>query len=465
MSTRRSYKHWSVPLVAGALALGGIPALTATAGAATPAPARDDFDGDGYQDLAVGAPNATVGGQSGAGYVVVMYGGPHGLTKARRTVISRATTGIPGSPALGEAFGIQLSKGDLDGDGRTDLVIGHTSTRTDAVVVWGGANGLSGGTSVPAASTQTGDFDGDGKQDLVLFRGGRSGMDDPFGTKATVWTGPLSRSGSPAATKPFGPTDLTYYDVVGSAAGDVDGDGRDELAVSIYYGDGGYGSKFYRPAATGDAFTSATDTAPESEGGAAFGDVNGDGYGDFVRGDQNKSTITVALGSAGGLSPASTWKTYSQNTPGVPGGRETVDYFGSSVSVGDINGDGYEDVAVGAPGEELGYNDGAGVVDVLYGSRNGLTGKGAQAFSQNTAGVPGAVETSDSFGGSVRLLDINGNGYADLAAAATYENAGAGAVWSLRGRPTGVVTDAAFTFGGKTVGAPYVKAGFGRELK
>jgi len=93
-----------------------------------------------------------------------------------------------------------------------------------------------------------------------------------------------------------------------------------------------------------------------------------------------------------------------------------------------------------------------------------LTGKGAQGFTQNTKGVPGAVETSDNFGGAVSLLDINGNGYADLAAAAPHENAGDGAVWSLRGRPTGIVTDAAFTFGGRTVGAPYAKAAFGWEL-
>jgi hypothetical protein len=462
MSMSRSYRALSVPLVAGALALGGIPALTASAAAAAPNSVQDDFNGDGYKDLAVGAPTATVGGQKEAGYVAVMYGGPHGLTKDHRTIISRATSGIPGSPAAGEDFGIQLSKGDLDGDGRTDLVIGQSSPVRDAVVVWGGKSGLSGGVSVPAAVTQAGDFDGDGKQDLVLFRGGRSQVDDPFGTTATVWRGPLSRTGTPAATKAFGPKDFQFADVLDTAAGDVNGDGRDDLALNLYTGDGGFGSSFYLASASGDTFTSAE--APRGFGGVTFGDVNGDGYDDLVRGDEDRSTITVAAGSASGLSAASTWKTYSQNTDGVPGGKESEDYFGAAVAAGDVNGDGYDDVAVGAPGEELGYDDGAGMVSVLYGSRGGLTGKGAQGFTQNTKGVPGAVEPSDNFGGAVSLLDINRNGYADLAAAAPHENSGDGAVWSLRGRPTGIVTDAAFTFGGRTIGAPYAKAWFGGSL-
>ncbi|MEU9441190.1 FG-GAP repeat protein [Streptomyces sp. NPDC048304] len=61
--------------------------------------------------------------------------------------------------------------------------------------------------------------------------------------------------------------------------------------------------------------------------------------------------------------------------------------------------------------------------------------------------------------------DFNGDGYADLAASAAGEDGGNGAVRCLRGRPTGLVTDAALVFGGKAVGAPYPKAGFGSEPK
>ncbi|MBW8816741.1 MAG: FG-GAP repeat protein, partial [Streptomyces sp.] len=312
------------------------------------------------------------------------------------------------------------------------------------------------------ATTQAGDFDGDGKQDLVLFRGGRSPGDDPLGTEATVWRGPLSRAGKPVATQDFGSTKVEPYDVMYAAAGDVNGDGRDDLALTVYLGDGGIGSQFYLAGASGGAFTFAA--APEGSGQVAFGDVNGDGFEDVVRGVPNESTVTVALGSASGLKPASTWKSYSQDTEGVPGATEEEDRFGDAVAAGDVNGDGYADVAVGAPGEALGDKGGAGMVNVLYGGHDGLTGNAAQGFTQDTDGVPGAAEASDNFGGSVSLLDINGNGYADLAAAAPRENSGDGAVWSLRGRPTGIVTDAAFTFGPVTVGAPSAKAWFGGVL-
>jgi len=455
-----AYGLWAVPLAAGLLALGALPP---TAEAAIPAPVRDDFDGDGYQDLAVGAPGATVGGLKDAGHVVVMYGGPHGLSADRRTIISRATAGIPGNPAEGEKFGIQLTKGDLDGDGRADLVVGHVSATRSAVVVWGAKGGPAGGTSLPASTTQAGDFDGDGKLDLALFRGGRSPGDDPLGTTGAVWTGPLTRAGKPAGTRELDPEELQYVDVWDGATGDVNADGRDELALKAYCGDGGDCTLFYAGSPTGLVPT-AHGTFPGGGGGVAFGDFDGDGYQDLAVGNEPDSSVTVAAGSASGLAPRGSWHRYTQDTPGVPGTYEDVDIFGASLSAGDINGDGRDDLAVGVPGEEIGYDDGAGIVEILYGTETGLTGAGSQALTQNTAGVPGTAEPGDDFGSAVRLLDINGNGHADLAASAVGENSRAGAVWSLRGRATGVVTDAGFVFGARAVGAPYAKAAFGFEV-
>lgn len=463
MFSLRSRARWAGPLAVGLVALGvGSLVGTADGAAATTAPVRDDFNGDGYMDLAIAANHATVGGMSKAGYVAVMYGGPHGLSAtstSRRTVISRATSGIPGSPAKGQAFGTQMSKGDLDGDGYADLVIGTDGTG-DAVVVWGGSHGLSGGTSVPAYNTQTGDFDGDGKLDLALFRPGHSLGDDPAGTTATLWTGPVSRTATPAATAPLDPDHLQYYDVQDGAVGDVNGDGRDDLALTVYCGDGNYCTKLYQASATGLVPTASNGNYR----GVAFGDLNGDGYDDMIDGVGYDNRVDIAYGSASGISADTTWKTFTQDSPGVPGTDESNDLWGEAVAAGDVNGDGYDDVAIGAPCEGLGEAQCAGAVTLLHGSRSGLTATGAQFISQNTTGIPGTNEAGDDFGYGLQLLDINGNGYADLAASGPSENNGNGAVWSLRGRPTGIVPDAALVFGGKTIGAPYTKAQFGFEI-
>jgi hypothetical protein len=437
----------------------GLVALAArplgVAAAAAPAPVSDDFNGDGYPDLAVAANDATVAGRTRAGYVAVMYGGPHDLTKSARAVISRATKGIPGSPAAGERFGTPSAEGDLVGDGYADLVVG-------TVVVWGGPHGLSGGTSIPAGSVASGDFDGDGTLDLAAFRSNGAGGDDPGDSTGTIRLGPFGRDGTPARTATVDPEKLRGIEVSGGASGDVDGDGRDDLVVTGYGGEGTYGARFFRGTAAGLTYGNAF--VPGGGHSVALGDVNGDGYADVVAGDNPNERIGVAYGSASGIGPSDNWRYFSQDTPGVPGGTEDNDGFGTSVAVGDITGDGIDDIAVGAPGESLGHTHEAGVVDILRGSRSGPTGTGAQALTQNSPGIPGTAEAGDHFGGSVELLDINRNGHADLSAGAWSEDKGNGAVWELRGRPNGIVPDAAFVFGGRALGAPYTKAGFGLTL-
>src|SRR5262249_22043860 len=81
----------------------------------------------------------------------------------------------------------------------------------------------------------------------------------------------------------------------------------------------------------------------------------------------------------------------------------------------DFNGDGFDDLAIGVPGEKIGSTEQAGAVIVLYGASSGLTSSGAQIFRQGAAGVPGTPETSDHFGASVAAGDLDGDGYADLA--------------------------------------------------
>jgi hypothetical protein len=107
--------------------------------------------------------------------------------------------------------------------------------------------------------------------------------------------------------------------------------------------------------------------------------------------------VYVLSGSAGGLVAAG-GQNWSQGSPGVPGAAEPGDLFGSALFAGDFNGDGFDDLAVGVPGEDVGGATDAGAVNLLFGSAGGLAAAGAQIWSQASPGVPGAAEMFDQFG-------------------------------------------------------------------
>ncbi|MDX3867552.1 FG-GAP repeat protein [Streptomyces europaeiscabiei] len=137
------------------------------------------------------------------------------------------------------------------------------------------------------------------------------------------------------------------------------------------------------------------------------------------------------------------------------------------MAAGDVTGDGYPDIAVGVPGEDIGSIRDAGSVVLLKGGASGLTGTGAQAFDQSDSGVPGASEAGDEFGGNVALLDVNANDRADLAVAAPKEDGpykNSGAVWLLRGSKAGLTTTNITSFGPSVLGAPEKGALFGSEF-
>ncbi|MFF4400321.1 FG-GAP and VCBS repeat-containing protein [Streptomyces sp. NPDC001480] len=446
---------------------------------------RADFNGDGYADLAVAASSGKVGGHARAGYVSVVYGSAKGLDTKHRQIISQDTAGIPGSAEADDYFGSGLALGDLDGDGYADLVVGAGGEDVGSVqnagtltVVWGGRQGLSGGKAVAtgvagdrvnAQYIAVGDYNGDGHLDVA--------------TATRLLVGPFSRTAG--ATHSAGLSFDSDYATDDLAAGDVDHDGVTDLVALIHdYGEDGepVGHRVVylhgTGAGPGDPVTLRKADGTKVPGGASLGigDVNRDGYADIVVGrplDGSEEDavdparlggqVGVVYGSAAGPD-ASRTTVINQNTAGVPGASEAGDGFGWGVSVADVNGDGYADVAVGSPNEDIGEVASAGAVTVLRGGRGGLTGSGAVSFNQDSAGVPGTAEQNDFFGSHTALVDTDHDGRAELYVGAPGENTFDGAAWAFRSTGTGPTASGSVSFGPATLGAPVTDADFGDDF-
>ncbi|MGH4034323.1 FG-GAP-like repeat-containing protein [Actinomycetota bacterium Odt1-20B] len=165
-------------------------------------------------------------------------------------------------------------------------------------------------------------------------------------------------------------------------------------------------------------------SAAEPGPSAPTADIDGDGGADLVAGTPGTSggtgSLTVLPGGAQG--PASgAQKTLTQSSPGVPGNSEAGDNWAAATATGDINGDGYADLAIGAPGEDdtTGHKD-RGAVTILYGPA--LT-SGTDMQLADDFHMPGA-----RFGSAVAVGDFNADGKADVFAAST----GTGGTWSAR---------------------------------
>ncbi len=453
----------------------GAAGSTRAAAAATSQDA--DFNKDGFADLAVSAPGGTVAGKAKAGYVAVVYGSASGADTGHRQIIGQDAAGVPGNPAADARFGQRTVARDFDGDGYTDLAV-QSSNKPDVTVLWGSANGLTGGTELPKGDGDNfgtsiiagGDINGDGHADLIDLT--QVGTAPDATTALRVRFGPFTRDGAAAseATADTGeidaPTSLT--------TGDVTGDGKDDVVTTHAFEEMSQATLFWKGGANGLTKSSAR---LDHGASAAIGDVDKDGHADLVMRTvpdhvvenlpYDHGTIKVLYGTASGPSTTRT-KVIDQNTPGVPGVNEDGDQFGYELSAGDANGDGYADIAVGIPYEDIDSGKDAGSVVQLYGGSGGLSGTGAQAFTQDTAGVPGAGEAGDRFGAAVRLGDTNGDRKADLAVGAPDEDGtqtSSGAAWVLRGQPGGLTTDGAVSFGPAALGGSEPGAVLGTEFQ
>ncbi len=430
------------------------PLATALPPPASTAPMRSDFNGDGFADLAIGVPRWDLGVFHNAGGVHVLYGSIDGSSRVGKQFWSRDSPDVLGSADVNDEFGSALASGDFDGDGYADLAVGApdigTGTNAGGVnVLFGSARGLTSGDnelwlvadllgtpeSVDSqgglgAALASGDFDGDGFADLAIES--PSAGDAGSGSRVVVLL-----HGGPEGLQFRGRwlSGLGYV----LAAGDLNGDGRDDLAASAFRGDGGEVAVFYGSQA-GLASEGSQRWSQESPGvqgtpsrfdqfGAALaiGDFDDDGFGDLAVGDYAEGAdcagpcsatgaVVVLRGSASGLT-ADGSQLWNEGTPGVPGNPEKKDLFGWSLAAGDFDGDGADDLAIGAPGEDPSRRSrprGTGAVTVLYGSPEGLTTSRAERWTQDSPGVPGGARPNEAFGESLSSAQFGGSTMDDL---------------------------------------------------
>ncbi|GGY41029.1 FG-GAP-like repeat-containing protein [Streptomyces djakartensis] len=462
--------------VAAALAAcltGSLVAVSADQAVAAGSRLSDDFNGDGYRDLAVGMPGKTISGKQDAGAVLVAFGSASGLT-SKRVYVTQNSSGVPGTPGYQDYFGSSFASGDFDRDGYADLLVGSegdASGNGSVTVLWGGTSPFGSALALPSGPSYpsrlfggeiaVGDFTGDSRPDIAV-----TGQ-----TSLRLYSGTFTRTKAPAGHDVSSPDPIAGGHL---AAGDFTGDGKDELAVvqqktTLIYGQ--------VPGTTGTDHFTAESRLPGGDNVAA-GDLNGDGRDDLAVALSNprlnpngladpsngSGYITVRYGDPSydsGLAPSG--RVYHQDSPGIPGADEKEDEFGAAMSMGDINGDHRADLAVGVPHETLGRAVSGGDVLVLRGGSNGLTTTGAARYSQDTTGIPGSAESADVFGSQVHLADYNRDGKADLAVSAPYEDRGNGAVWQLRGTGSGLSTDSVSVHGPKQY-AVSSASGIGRTL-
>ena len=373
-----------------------------------------DFNGDGFSDLAVGAPDFQPPDQHGEfdnpepqGAVFEFDGSATGL--------HQQPLGLLGPYDGDEPFnlGAALAARDVNGDGYADLAANLLGADDGNIRVFrGSSTGLSitgeqGLNDYEAESLTFADVNGDGRPDLVA--GSTVDLDNPvdsdFGD-VMVFDGRSHGNLVTATPHVIRGNQVGVARFLGNAvdSGDVDGDGYDDIVAG----------------ASGDLQRGST---------------------------KNPGSIVVLYGGPHGLRAVNRDRITAHQ---VYSSTHSRDEFGAAVSVSDVTGDGKADVAVGAPGIGVAGHPKAGAVFFLRGGAHGLTLVHRQKFTQATAGVPGSAQLRAHFGAAVYLAKVLGDGHRDLVVSAPHASHGAvdgGFVVELRGTSSGLTAHHAASFG------------------
>jgi len=367
-----------------------------------------DVNGDGYSDVVVGA----YGYSNYIGRAYIFFGGASMNNVADVTITGETTTNY---------LGLSVSTaGDVNDDGYSDVIVGaygYNANTGRAYIFYGGAsmNNISDVTMTGEASdnrfgvsvSTADDVNGDGYSDVIV---GASSYNGASNGRAYIFYGGASMN-NVADVYMTGEASSNRFGTSVSTAADVNGDGYSDVIVGSY----GYSSNTGRAYIFlgGASMNNAADLTITGETTNDFfgysvseaGDVNGDGYSDVIVGASYNSSVTGrAYIFYGGAS--------MNNTADITmNGEVTYSSFGISVSeAGDVNGDGYSDVIVGASS----YSINTGRAYIFYGG----------AIMNNTADVTMTGDTTNNnFGCSVSTAgDVNGDGNPDLIIGASQHN-------------------------------------------